>query len=100
MPDLPNPIDFAVPAFVLLVLNREFTWALVVFVVAGLTDALDGWVARHANRFHTCKLLAPKALAYPRQRVIVRSSCAAVACEGLSMAKCRAGPAPGRSRVR
>ena len=39
-----------VPAFVLLVLNREFTWALVVFVVAGLTDALDGWVARHANQ--------------------------------------------------
>ena len=39
-----------VPAFVLLVLDREFTWALVVFVVAGLTDALDGYVARHANQ--------------------------------------------------
>jgi cardiolipin synthase len=39
-----------VPLFVVLVLNREFTWALVVFVVAGLTDALDGWVARHANQ--------------------------------------------------
>jgi len=39
-----------VPAFVLLTLSREFTWALVVFVVAGLTDALDGYVARHANQ--------------------------------------------------
>jgi cardiolipin synthase len=39
-----------VPAFVLLALAREFHWALVVFVVAGLTDALDGYVARHANQ--------------------------------------------------
>jgi cardiolipin synthase (CMP-forming) len=39
-----------VPAFVLLVLAREFSWALVVFVVAGLTDALDGYVARHSGQ--------------------------------------------------
>jgi cardiolipin synthase len=39
-----------VPAFVLLALAREFRWALVVFVVAGLTDALDGYVARHAHQ--------------------------------------------------
>jgi cardiolipin synthase len=39
-----------VPAFVVLTLDRQFTWALVVFVVAGLTDALDGYVARHANQ--------------------------------------------------
>jgi cardiolipin synthase (CMP-forming) len=39
-----------VPLFVLLVLSRELSWALVVFVVAGLTDALDGYVARHANQ--------------------------------------------------
>ncbi len=39
-----------VPAFVLLALAREFTWALVVFAVAGLTDALDGYVARHAGQ--------------------------------------------------
>jgi cardiolipin synthase len=39
-----------VPALVLLALDRQFTWALVVFVVAGLTDALDGYVARHANQ--------------------------------------------------
>jgi cardiolipin synthase len=39
-----------VPAFVLLVLDRQFRWALVVFVVASLTDALDGYVARHAGQ--------------------------------------------------
>jgi cardiolipin synthase len=39
-----------VPVFVVLVLAREFSWALVVFVVAGLTDALDGWVARHTHQ--------------------------------------------------
>jgi cardiolipin synthase len=35
-----------VPLLVVLVLSREFTWALVVFVVAGLTDLLDGLIAR------------------------------------------------------
>lgn len=39
-----------VPAFVLLALGREFTWALVVFAVAGTTDALDGYVARHSGQ--------------------------------------------------
>ncbi len=39
-----------VPVFVVLVLGREFSWALVVFVVAGATDALDGWVARHTHQ--------------------------------------------------
>lgn len=39
-----------VPPFVLLVLAGEFTWALVVYVVASATDVLDGWVARHANQ--------------------------------------------------
>ncbi len=39
-----------VPPFVLLVLDRQYTWALVVYVVAAATDALDGWVARHAHQ--------------------------------------------------
>lgn len=34
------------PILVVLVLSREFTWALVVFVVAGVTDVLDGLIAR------------------------------------------------------
>ena len=39
-----------VPAFVLLVLEREFSWALRRVRGRGLTDALDGFVARHANQ--------------------------------------------------
>lgn len=39
-----------VPLFVVLTLGRQFTWALVVFAVAGLTDALDGYVARHSGQ--------------------------------------------------
>ncbi len=35
-----------IPAFVLLVVYGEFGWALVVFIVAGATDALDGLIAR------------------------------------------------------
>ncbi|MGQ0735304.1 MAG: CDP-alcohol phosphatidyltransferase family protein [Acidobacteriota bacterium] len=35
-----------IPAFVLLVVYGYFGWALVVFSVAGATDALDGLVAR------------------------------------------------------
>ncbi len=39
-----------VPPFVLLVLDRRFSWALVIYVLAGVTDALDGWVARHTHQ--------------------------------------------------
>jgi cardiolipin synthase len=42
-----------VPLLVLLALDGEFTWALVVFVVAGLTDALDGYIARHGHQMTT-----------------------------------------------
>jgi cardiolipin synthase len=34
------------PFLVVAVLSREFTWALVIFVVAGVTDLLDGLIAR------------------------------------------------------
>jgi cardiolipin synthase len=34
------------PFLVVTVLSREFTWALVIFVVAGVTDLLDGLIAR------------------------------------------------------
>ena len=39
-----------VPVLVLLALSAQFTWALVVFVVAGLTDVLDGYIARHGHQ--------------------------------------------------
>lgn len=35
-----------IPAFVLLMLYGSFGWALAVFVFAGVTDALDGLIAR------------------------------------------------------
>jgi cardiolipin synthase (CMP-forming) len=40
----------AVPAFVLLLLYGYLGWALVVFLGAGATDALDGLIARRANQ--------------------------------------------------
>lgn len=39
-----------IPAFVLLVVYGMFGWALVVFLIAGLTDALDGLIARAADQ--------------------------------------------------
>ena len=40
----------AVPAFVLLLIYEYLGWALVVFLGAGATDALDGLIARRANQ--------------------------------------------------
>jgi cardiolipin synthase len=39
-----------VPAFVLLLVYGYLGWALVTFIVAGLTDALDGLIARSAGQ--------------------------------------------------
>ena len=39
-----------IPAFVILVVYGLFGWALIVFVVAGVTDALDGLIARLARQ--------------------------------------------------
>jgi len=41
-----------IPAFVILVLYGRLGWALVVFVVAGITDGLDGLIARRSGQ-HT-----------------------------------------------
>ncbi len=35
-----------VPIFVISLLNRYFGWSLVIFVFAGITDAIDGGIAR------------------------------------------------------
>ena len=40
----------AIPAFVLLLIYGYLGWALLVFVGASLTDALDGLIARRANQ--------------------------------------------------
>src|SRR6185369_11781133 len=39
-----------IPAFVILVLYGHLGWALVVFVTAGVTDGLDGVIARRTQR--------------------------------------------------
>ena len=39
-----------IPAFVILVLYGYFGWALIVFLVAGATDAFDGLVARQSGQ--------------------------------------------------
>src|SRR5215510_15244694 len=41
-----------IPAFVILVLYSELGWALIVFVTAGITDGLDGLIARRSGQ-HT-----------------------------------------------
>ena len=38
------------PLLVVLIVSREITWALVVFAVAGVTDVLDGFIARHGHQ--------------------------------------------------
>ncbi len=48
--DLPNLISFgrllAVLPFVFLLLKHQFAWALVVFLLAGISDGLDGFLAK------------------------------------------------------
>jgi len=39
-----------VPAFVILVLYGRMGWALAAFVTAGITDGLDGLIARWTNK--------------------------------------------------
>jgi cardiolipin synthase (CMP-forming) len=39
-----------IPAFVILVVYGHLGWALIVFVTAGATDALDGLIARRAGQ--------------------------------------------------
>ncbi len=39
-----------IPAFVILVVYGYFGWALIVFATAGVTDALDGVIARRAGQ--------------------------------------------------
>ena len=39
-----------IPVFVLLVVYASLGWALVVFLTAGITDALDGLIARRAGQ--------------------------------------------------
>lgn len=42
-----------VPAVILALLHGEKDWALICFVVAGVSDAVDGFIARHFNQQST-----------------------------------------------
>jgi cardiolipin synthase len=35
-----------IPLFVILIINKSFGWALVIFGIAGITDGIDGLIAR------------------------------------------------------
>lgn len=48
--NLPNTLTvfrvLLIPAFVIFIINHSFGWALVTFAIAGITDGLDGLLAR------------------------------------------------------
>ena len=48
--NLPNLLTLIrillIPLFVILIINKSFFWALIVFAVAGITDGIDGLIAR------------------------------------------------------
>lgn len=50
---IPNLITLAriglVPWLVVLLQEQQFVWSLVVFVIAGVSDALDGYIAKRFN---------------------------------------------------
>ncbi len=50
-----------IPAFVILTLYDHDVWALAVFVLAGVTDGLDGWFARRGQRTSLGAFLDPMA---------------------------------------
>jgi len=50
-----------VPVLVVLVLYREYGWALAVFIAAGLTDLLDGFFARRGQSTKLGAMLDPVA---------------------------------------
>jgi cardiolipin synthase len=52
--NLPNTLTIIrvllIPVFVILIMNHSFRWALITFGVAGITDGLDGLLARLTHR--------------------------------------------------
>ncbi len=64
--DIPNLLSIIrillVPVFVLLYLNERYAFAVTVFIAAGLTDVVDGYIARKFNYISNLgKILDPTA---------------------------------------
>jgi cardiolipin synthase len=52
--NLPNALSLArvllIPIFIILIINKYAGWALVTFAVAGITDGIDGLIARISHQ--------------------------------------------------
>jgi cardiolipin synthase len=52
--NLPNILTLIrvllIPVFVILIINKSFGWSIVIFAVAGITDGIDGMVARITHK--------------------------------------------------
>jgi len=64
--NLPNLLSvlriFLVPPVVFYMLQENYMPAMILFVVAGVTDSLDGWLAKHFNwQSHLGEILDPLA---------------------------------------
>lgn len=59
--NVPNLISLArlllVPLIIHLIMNAHYGWAFTVFVLAGLSDAVDGYIAKHLNQTSTIGVL-------------------------------------------
>ena len=51
---IPNILSFfrilLITPFMILFLNGQYVWATVMIIISGLTDCVDGFVARHFNQ--------------------------------------------------
>ncbi|MGB8523816.1 MAG: CDP-alcohol phosphatidyltransferase family protein, partial [Candidatus Acidiferrales bacterium] len=51
---VPNQLTFLrlafLPVFIITIHYERYGWAIVILIVAGLTDGLDGWLARGLNQ--------------------------------------------------
>ncbi len=70
-----------IPAFVILVLYGQLGWALIVFVTAGITDGLDGLIARRTQRTTLGAWLDPMA-----DKLLLVSTFVVLALPGLNLA--------------
>lgn len=69
-----------IPGFVILVLYGQLGWALVVFVTAGVTDGLDGVIARRTQRTTLGAWLDPMA-----DKLLLVSTFIVLAMPGLNL---------------